>query len=106
MNESPLISEYADDPDMAEIVEDFTRGLGDTISRLRGAVEQRDLTLIRRIGHQMKGAGGGYGFPSLSIVGADLEEAVNINNDLGDEILVAVDAFISTCERARASYVG
>lgn len=39
------------------------------------AVEEGDLESARAIGHQMKGSGGGYGFPELTEIGFAIESA-------------------------------
>ncbi len=39
------------------------------------ALANLDWTVLRTIGHQLKGNGESYGFPSLGAIGKDLEEA-------------------------------
>ena len=74
----PIPSEYADDEDMRELLVEFSAGLTETCQRLQSCVESGDWTAVRRIGHQLKGAGGGYGYPILTQAGARLESAVEI----------------------------
>ena len=45
------------------------------IVKLRAALASGDYALIRLLGHQMAGSGGGYGFPAISDIGAALEES-------------------------------
>jgi signal transduction histidine kinase/DNA-binding response OmpR family regulator len=45
------------------------------IAKLRAALDSGDYSLIRLLGHQMAGTGGGYGFQAISDIGAALEES-------------------------------
>jgi HPt (histidine-containing phosphotransfer) domain-containing protein len=98
---SPLLySEFADDPDMQEILGEFCNRLPDTICRLQQAFELRDMTAIQRIAHQMKGAGAGYGFESLSKIGAELESVAKFG-EWSPTLHERADEFIRQCRLAR-----
>jgi HPt (histidine-containing phosphotransfer) domain-containing protein len=43
------------------------------VEKLRDAVARGDLEAARRIGHGLKGVGGGYGFDEISRFGAEIE---------------------------------
>jgi histidine phosphotransfer protein HptB len=43
------------------------------LEELESALRQRDGDTLRRIGHQLKGAGSGYGFPDITRIGGDIE---------------------------------
>jgi HPt (histidine-containing phosphotransfer) domain-containing protein len=63
------------DKDVEQLVTRFlTRKMAD-LTRLREALEMGDFDSIRRLGHDLKGAGEGFGFPELSILGAKFELA-------------------------------
>src|SRR5450755_1930645 len=47
---------------------------------LAEAISQHEWQTIRVIGHGMKGSGAGYGFPTLSDIGANLENAAVAGN--------------------------
>jgi len=68
-------SEFADDPDMAEIIDNFVKGLPDTISSMRDAANHNHHEELQRLAHQLKGAGGGYGYPLLTKTAKTLEDA-------------------------------
>jgi len=59
---APLRSDFHDDPDMKDIVRAF-------------------LEEIPRVVHQMKGAGGGYGFQEISNAAAQLEKCMNLSGE-------------------------
>ena len=46
------------------------------IEQLHAAIARGDLEAARRIGHGLKGVGGGYGFEEISRIGADIERSV------------------------------
>jgi len=66
------------------------------LDRVRAALATRDFETIRRIGHDLKGAGEGFGFPELSAFGAALERAAIARNERAlKEQLAAVEQFLS-----------
>jgi signal transduction histidine kinase/CheY-like chemotaxis protein/HPt (histidine-containing phosphotransfer) domain-containing protein len=71
----PIRSEYADDPDLADIIDEFVAGLPDTLSAMREASANNHHDRLQRLAHQLKGAGGGYGYPMLTQEAAILEQA-------------------------------
>ena len=71
----PIKSEFADDPEMAELVDMFASELADRMENVRRAVESGDIDMVRTIAHQLKGSAAGYGFPSLGAVAASVESA-------------------------------
>ena len=68
-------SEFADATDFASILDEFVAGLGDKMDSIKQALDNNDLPTCQRMGHQLKGAGGSYGYPSLSEAAKDLELA-------------------------------
>jgi HPt (histidine-containing phosphotransfer) domain-containing protein len=46
------------------------------IEQLRAAIARSDLEAARRIGHGLKGVGGGYGFEEISRIGGEIERSV------------------------------
>lgn len=72
---TPILSEYAGDPDYEDLIELFVMGVPDKIAEFTTAYDSRDWPTLQVLSHQLKGAGGGYGFAGLSIAAADLETA-------------------------------
>ena len=75
----PLVSDFSDDPDMLEIIEMFVDGLGERIDSILTAFDDRNFTAVSGIAHQLKGASGGYGYPSLSDLAFDVEQLARKN---------------------------
>ena len=73
--EGPLVSTYADDPDVADILEGFIEGLDKQLSDMGNALSDDRFDDLKRFAHRLKGAGGSYGYPSLTDVCKILEDA-------------------------------
>lgn len=71
----PVRSELADDPDFREILSEFALALPERSAGLVAAHRGGRADELRIQAHQLKGAGGGYGFPELSNLAAELEVA-------------------------------
>ncbi len=95
-----IVSAYADDPDMAELVELFLEELPDRVATIREALGQGDIKKVGQVAHQLKGAGGGYGFPAITEAGLDAEQAAKQTPDDLDQVRRTVDALVDVCNRA------
>ena len=62
-----------DDPEMYDLVEQFVNGLPGRLSELQRAYEQLDWEALTKLAHQLKGAGGSFGYPDLSGQAANME---------------------------------
>ena len=84
----PIVSELVEeDPSFADILTDFVEQLPLRVQQFEETLESNDLARFSSYAHQLKGAGGGYGFPMLTVVGSRLEQA-------------AQDAQLDECARA------
>jgi histidine phosphotransfer protein HptB len=77
MSDEPLRSRYADDPEMQELLDEFTAGLEETSRRLEQAVGAQDQETLLRLSHQLKGTGGGYGYPAISEAAAEVVRSLD-----------------------------
>lgn len=69
-----LISQLvADDPDMIDLVEEFVGGLETRLADLKAAHARNDYEQLKTLAHQLKGAGGSYGYPQISELAANVE---------------------------------
>jgi HPt (histidine-containing phosphotransfer) domain-containing protein len=62
------------DSQIAALVPRFLANRAADVGKIRAALADTDFEAIRGSAHGMKGAGGGYGFPEISRLGAALEE--------------------------------
>lgn len=63
------------DKDLAELIPEFLENRRKDVSDILYALEKGDFETIRNIGHSLKGVGGGYGFDTITDMGAELEIA-------------------------------
>jgi HPt (histidine-containing phosphotransfer) domain-containing protein len=102
-----LRSEFATDPDMREILELFVQDMPVRVGELLGSWERQELEKVERVAHQLKGAGGGYGFQAISDVAGELERSVaafkaGAGRATADGVKSQVDALVDLCKRATA----
>ncbi len=90
-----ICSEYINDADLVELIDEFVAGLEGDIRAMRKALESGDYDGLRRLAHQMKGAGGSYGYPMLTKA-AKIIEAVAKAKDV-ETGKTALDKLESLC---------
>ena len=74
-NPEAIASEWANDPELAKILDDFVASLPTKLAAMRDALDNGRYEDLQRIAHQLKGAGGGYGYPALTESARGLENA-------------------------------
>jgi CheY-like chemotaxis protein len=71
-----LISELADDPELGPLVAAFAEQLGTRVQAIAEHLDRNDTQAASRLAHQLKGAAGSYGFPSVGDLARQLELAL------------------------------
>ncbi len=71
-------SQFADDPDMVDALREFVARLPGTMTAMGESLEREGHDDLQRLAHQLKGAGGGYGYPSLTEQARKLEDATKV----------------------------
>jgi len=97
----PLKSAFADDPEMAELIAYFLQEIPSRVDAIREALEEGDHERVASLAHQLKGAGGGYGFPTISEAAAALERAAQERAD-ANRVRSSADILFDVCRRAAA----
>lgn len=96
---TPVYSEFSDDPDYSELLNFFVEALPERIWRLQELHVGGDVELLKELAHQLKGAGGGYGFPGMTEAARELESAcIEKNEDLICERLDQLTEYINRIE--------
>jgi hypothetical protein len=99
--DGPLRSTFHDDPDMVGIVALFQGELPARITLLEGWFRSGDLESLRGLVHQLKGAGGGYGF---GVISEQAEALLRLLDQGPDEwkprVRTMFERFIGTLRRA------
>jgi len=92
--EAGLRSSYADDPDMKEAIHEFVATLPRRVAVVQQLLDKQDLSELQRVVHQIKGAGGGYGFDSITQLAAVTDQALQ-DGDTIDDIKADIDSLIA-----------
>lgn len=71
----PVRSEFEHDPDYRDLLQIFAGALPDRRRSLHEAWQTGNFQELRVLAHQLKGAGGGFGFHGLTELAAELEQA-------------------------------
>ncbi|MBE0623045.1 MAG: Hpt domain-containing protein [Burkholderiales bacterium] len=80
------------DAQIAALVPRFLANRAADVGKIRAALARADFEAVRVAAHGMKGAGGGYGFPEISRLGAEMEEGARQCD------AAAVDALVASLE--------
>ncbi len=99
LRQEPLYSDFCDDPDMTQIIGEFVATLPHRCASLQEALDVGDSSKIRYLAHQLKGAGGGYGFSEISAVATHLER-IATDGANSTELRMHVGVLVQTCRRA------
>ncbi|GIW97742.1 MAG: hypothetical protein KatS3mg111_1075 [Pirellulaceae bacterium] len=75
-----IYSEFADDAEFLPLLADFVEQLPVKLEAIHRAVEHQEVAELIQVLHQLKGAAGGYGFPSISNVALMLMQAYQEND--------------------------
>ncbi len=73
--EQTIQSEFDDDPALVEVIDQFVADLPGRVEQMRAALANGYFQELGRLAHQLKGAGGSYGYPILSDIDKRLEDA-------------------------------
>ncbi len=63
------------DSDLEDLVPDFIENRHEDIEKINECLDSEEIAEIQRLGHSMKGSGGGYGFHEITKLGSELEQA-------------------------------
>lgn len=95
----PIYSIFQDDEDFRELLGEFVSSARERRSLLEGYYAQGQIGTLRVHAHQLKGAGGGYGFEGLSVLAEELEDACKAPQPDLDEIGPLLDDVVSYLSR-------
>jgi HPt (histidine-containing phosphotransfer) domain-containing protein len=96
-----LLSELAEDEDFRDTVAIFVASLLERMTTLAEAKERGDWGTVRVVAHQLRGAGGSFGYPSITEIAAQLEREVAGDTiaDVAKTNALALD-LADLCQRA------
>jgi HPt (histidine-containing phosphotransfer) domain-containing protein len=62
-------------PRFADLIPGFLHNRRQDVTAMLEALKHGDFQTVQRLGHDMKGVGGSYGFPTITDIGAALEQS-------------------------------
>ncbi len=83
-----------EEPSLRHLVETYVAELPDYLQRLQSSFQGKDWTTLRKELHDLKGAGGGYGYPMLTSLAGEAER------QLADGNLPAVETSLLAIKRS------
>ena len=86
--------------ELRDLIPRFLANRRSEIGRLREAVAKGDFEEARRIGHILKGAGGGYGFDEITRLGAQIER----NAARGEDVRAPVEELAEYLEFVEVTF--
>ena len=101
----PIYSTLGGDEDLSEIVQMFVDEMPHRLTTLLDQLNASQWDALRCSAHQLKGAGGSYGFDPISSCAATLEKNIR-SNESEEQIRRAVADLVDMCRRARAGVPG
>jgi len=97
----PIYSLIASNPDYSDLVKEFVSEFPSYAKTLRRCVTERNLVLLKRTIHQLRGACGAYGFPSLTESAGNVEEKLRGGHTF-ESVQASLSEFLDLLTRATA----
>jgi signal transduction histidine kinase/DNA-binding response OmpR family regulator len=88
-----VCSEFADDPEMKQLVEEYVGRLPGEVAKLRTMLDAGEIDNLRRVAHQLKGSGGGYGFDQITELASVADQLIKEGAQIG-QIRSQIDQLI------------
>jgi HPt (histidine-containing phosphotransfer) domain-containing protein len=67
---------------MKKIISEFVEELPGEVAKMQNLLSHNDLGTLKSLVHQLRGAGGGYGFDAISDLAAKAEESIKAADNL------------------------
>ncbi len=97
---TPLRSQYADDPEMKHIVGVFVEDLQRRMDAMGKALAEDDIEALRVLSHQLRGAAGGYGFPTIGEHAGVIEDQILAEEVAFSNLVDLIEDLIRLCNLA------
>lgn len=98
----PLHSDFADDPEMTEIIDMFIDGLSEHVEELTNALAWSDVETLYGAAHKLKGSAGGYGYQIVGDQSLIVEQLAKAGESI-ETLRPEVDCLVQLCHRVIAT---
>jgi|SRR5262245_10821759 len=98
-----LRSQFAGDPEMAELIEMFVSELPQRLEAMLSAFRQGEIETVQRVAHQLRGSSTGYGYPAIGAAAGRLEDHLRGAADPAKALTAVragIDELSDLCRRA------
>src|SRR6185369_12993116 len=86
-------------PKFADLMPEFLQNRRRDVAAMLDALERNDFETVQSLGHDMKGAGGSYGFQAITDIGAALEQAAgNTDTDASRKCVGELSTYLDRVE--------
>jgi len=102
-SDEAIHSAFRSDPDMAGIIAEFVAQLPQRMAEMRQAASNSQWDVLHRLAHQVKGAGGSYGYACLTDAARELESHARQRD--AEAAMLALSNLAHLCERVQAGHV-
>jgi chemotaxis protein histidine kinase CheA len=83
---------------MGTIIDEFVLGLPAEVGKLLSLIKSEDMVPLRRVAHQLRGAGGGYGFDEITERASIVENSIKASENR-ESISQQIDSLIDVIRR-------
>ncbi len=94
-----LYSDLENDEDLAPLIDQFLDALADRIAAVQQSHAAGHLLTVATVCHQLKGAAGGYGYPTISDAALRVEQAARHASNV-EELNAALSTLVARCDSA------
>jgi CheY-like chemotaxis protein len=101
-SDETVVSAFGGDPDMVAIIADFVGELPQRLTEMREAAGNNQWDVLQRVAHQLKGAGGSYGYACLTDAARDLESHAKQKD--AEAARVALNELTNLCRKIEAGH--
>ena len=101
-SDETIYSIFRGDPDMAGIIAEFVGQLPQRLADMRQAAENNQWDVLQRATHQLKGAGGSYGYACLTDTAGQLESSAKRRD--AEAAMLALNKLTQLCEKIQAGH--
>ena len=102
---SPIVSTLIDDgPDFLKLVDMFVQRLPASLNKINDTLQQNQWPDLKALIHDLKGVGGGMGFPMITEISQTIE--FQIAKQSFSEVTSSINELNSLCERIYLGHAG
>ena len=100
---APIFSDFLDEPGMPKIINMFLDEIPKSIAALEILFSEDKKDEFCKMIHQLKGAGGGYGFPMITRMALGIEKKIRApKKDWKQDVQKNLEDFVSILHRVHA----